>query len=133
MIERTTNPDKFANYFNSVVSGAYRKITTQDIRDMTECGLIRCYGGYYSSADLERVRGILQYEQMRDKRSAQQATDDKQESPKCKLCGKSLSPESKDKTGRPKKYCCECEPFRNKERQREWRRRHRKQRQEAMS
>ncbi|MFC1985092.1 hypothetical protein ACFLUW_01650 [Chloroflexota bacterium] len=44
MIERSTNPGKFAAWFNSVVIGAYRKITTQDIRDMETCGLIRRSG-----------------------------------------------------------------------------------------
>lgn len=125
MIERTTNPEKFANCFNSVVPGAYRKITTQDIRDMTECGLIRCYGGYYSRVDLERVRGILQYEQMREKRSAKSPDNNKQEQPTCKMCGEPLPPKPADKAGRPKEYCSKCELLRVAERCRKWRKQRR--------
>ncbi|MFC1940218.1 hypothetical protein ACFLXO_06000 [Chloroflexota bacterium] len=126
MIERTTNPDKFAAWFNSVVPGAYRKITAQDTRDMTECGLIKCYGGYFSRVDLETVRALLRYEQMREKRSAQEALEYTKEPAKCKMCGQSLPPEPEDKAGRPKEYCSECESFRNNERQKKRRRRHRK-------
>jgi len=45
------SPDKFAEWFNNVVPGAYRSITAQDIRDMTECGLVAHYG-YYIRQDL---------------------------------------------------------------------------------
>ncbi len=36
---------------------------------MTECGLIGKYGGYYYRTDLERIRAVLQYEQMREKQA----------------------------------------------------------------
>lgn len=121
MLQMITSPEKFANYFNSVVPGAYRQITTQDIQDMTECKLIRCYGGYYSRTDLERVRGILQYEQMREKRSANQNKEDEQELPSCRICGQPLPPKPEGRKGRPKEYCSNCESLRNKERYRRWR------------
>ena len=121
MIERSTNPAKFASWFNSVVPGAYRKITTQDIRDMETCGLIRRHGGYYHHTDLEMVRGILQYEQMREKRSAKEAKEDEHNLPSCKMCGLPLPIEPEGKKGRPREHCSNCELFRNKERNRKWR------------
>ena len=66
-----TSPDKFAAVFTTTFPGAYRIVTVQDVRDMTECRLIGKYGEYYGRADLETVRCILQYEQMREKQSAQ--------------------------------------------------------------
>lgn len=62
------SPDRFAEWLNRVVP-AYRKITPEDARDLTECGLIGKYQ-YYGRADLETVRAILQYEQMREERIA---------------------------------------------------------------
>ncbi len=85
-----TSSEKFAAYFNMKIPGAYRMITGQDVRDMIECGLVRKYGGYYSQADLERIRAILQYEQMREKRPTQPTLEDKQEPPKCKRCKQPL-------------------------------------------
>jgi len=123
MIERSTNPGKFAAWFNSVVTGAYRKITTQDIRDMETCGLIRRYGGYYHRMDLETARGILQYEYMRKKGPAKSSNDNKQEPPKCKMCEQPLSPEPENMRGRPREYCPSCESSRNRERYRRWRKR----------
>lgn len=63
-----TSPEKFAALFNEKYSGAYRQITAQDVRAMTTCGLIGRYDVYFQD-DLELIRGLLQYEQLREKRS----------------------------------------------------------------
>lgn len=112
--------------FNEKYPGAYRRIIAADARDMTACGLIVRYRSYSISQDGETVRGILQYEQMREKRSAQQVVEDKVQTARCKMCDEILSPEPENKAGRPKEYCSRCESFRNKERQKKLRRRHRK-------
>ncbi len=46
-----TSPDRFAKEFNEVVPGAYRRITTHDVLDMTNCGLIGHYS-YYGESDI---------------------------------------------------------------------------------
>ena len=74
-----TSPDKFAVWFDNKYQGAYRKMNTEDVRDMTTCGLIGRYRYYSLSQDGETVRGILEYEHMREKRSAQPTPEDKQE------------------------------------------------------
>ena len=112
MRQPVLTPDKFAALFNSMVPGAYRQVTAQDVQDMTRCGLIGRYG-YYGRADIETVRAILQYEQIRRDRE-QQANVAR----KCKRCGEVL-PDC-DGVGRPKEYCAECESFRGKERWRKW-------------
>ena len=117
-----TSSGKFAALFNEKYPGAYRKVTAQDVRDMTTCCLIGRYG-FYLRDDLELVRGVLQYEQMREKRSAQPTLEDSQEPPKCKRCKQSLRPEPEGKRGRLREYCPSCEPFRNTERYRKWRKR----------
>jgi hypothetical protein len=59
-----TNPRQFATRFNSTVPGAYRQVTAEDIRQMAQCGLIgRC--GFFTREDLETVRGLLRFEQLR--------------------------------------------------------------------
>ena len=128
-----TSPDRFAAVFNMTFPDAYRIITGQDVRDMTECGLIREHGGYYSRADLQRIRAVLQYEQMRQARSAKVTIKDKLESPKCKMCGKPLPLQSEGKKGRPREYCSNCESSRNKERYRRWRKKRRRPRVESAS
>ena len=121
------SPGNFAAWFNEKYPGAYRATTAEDVRDMTTCGLIGRYRSYSKSQDGETVRGILQYEQMREQRSAQQkSVKDKLEPSKCKRCEQPLPPESDIKTGRHKEYCPGCESFRNKERQEKLRRRRRK-------
>ena len=55
------DPEKFAAKFNSTVPGTCRTITANDIRQMAHCGLIGRHG-FFERADLETVRGILQYE-----------------------------------------------------------------------
>lgn len=114
------SPDRFAAEFNVVVPGAYREITVQDIKDMTDCGLI-CKYRYYCSADLETVRAILLYEQMREERSRTAALVDNPRT--CKRCGHLLPSQSDGRRGRPGEYCPDCEPFRGMERYRKWRNR----------
>ena len=121
-----TSPDEFAEWFNNKYQGAYRKINTEDVRDMTTCGLIGRYRYYSLSQDGETVRGILEYEQLREKRSAKPTLEDKQEPLKCKSCKQPLPPEPESKKGRPKEYCISCESFRNKERYDRWRKRKKK-------
>lgn len=104
--------DRFAAWFNSVVTGAYRKITVYDIRDMTQCGLIGRYG-YYGRSDLEIVRAVLQYEHLRENREQKANT-----LRVCKRCGASLP--DNGGVGRPKEYCDKCESFRGRERWWKW-------------
>ena len=117
------SPEQFAVWFNDKYQGAYRKISADDARDMTACGLIGRHRYYSLSQDGEMVRGILEYEQMREKRSARPTLEGKQEPPKCKRCAQPLPLEPEIKRGRPKEYCPVCESFRNKERNRRWRKR----------
>ena len=71
-----TSPDKFASSFNDTIPGAYRRITALDVLNMKSCGLIG-RSSYYGRADLETIRCILLYEQMREKRSAQPTLEEK--------------------------------------------------------
>ncbi|MFC1894058.1 hypothetical protein ACFLYR_08635 [Chloroflexota bacterium] len=93
------SPKKFAAWFNEKYIGAYRRITTEDVREMTVCGLIGRYRYYSPPQDGETIRGILQYEQLREKRSEQGFAEDKFESPECKMCGQPLFPDPESKTG----------------------------------
>lgn len=115
-----TSPEKFAIWFNRSVPGAYRQITVEDARLMSQCGLIGRYQ-YYGQSDLRTVIGILQYELLREKRIEKQEKKVLAEVPRCKRCGEPLPPQPEDKKGRPKEYCQECEPSRTKERHRKWR------------
>ena len=114
------SPDRFTTWFNSVVPGAYRRVTAQDIRDMTECGLIGRYG-CYGRADLETVRAILLYEQMRQNREKRDEIRDTDGAIHCRRCGALLTIKPDGKRGRPSEYCLDCEPFRGRERNRKWR------------
>ena len=67
----TANPVKFADKFNLTVPGAYRQVTADDIRQMAQCGLIGRYG-FFPREDMEIVRGVLRYEQLRKHRSEQE-------------------------------------------------------------
>ena len=118
----TTSPDKFAKDFSKTVPGAYRQISTQDIRDMTDCGLIKRYGSY-SSTDLQTVIGVLRYEQLLEKRKQKTIEREQGQQHSCKLCGESLPPEREGKKGRPREYCDYCESKRAKERNSKWRKR----------
>jgi hypothetical protein len=115
-----TSPDRFAKEFNEVVPGAYRKITTQDILDMTACGLIGKYDCYPHN-DIETVRAILRYEELRQKRIEKQPLNSISDIRTCRLCGIILPAEPIGKYGRPKEYCPSCEPVRAKKRYRKWR------------
>ena len=57
-------PDRFATKFNTIVRGAYRQVTVDDIKQIKHCGLIGRHG-FFTRDDLETVRGILLYEQLR--------------------------------------------------------------------
>ena len=109
-----TSPEKFAAWFSKVVPGAYRQITADDTRLLTEIGLIGRYG-YYFRQDIEMVRGILLYEQLREERSQKLDVDDK----RCKICGQ-LLPEKGNGRGRPKEYCQLCEGARARQRYNNW-------------
>jgi len=112
-----THPEAFADLFNAKIPYARRKITSNDVRLMTKCNLIYKYG-FYMQDDLETIRGILEYEQLRENRPLAPTSEEKQEPPKCKKCNQPLPVEPEGKIGRPRKYCLTCEPFRNRDRQR---------------
>ena len=114
------SPDKFAEWFSAMVPGAYRTITAQDVRDMTNCGLIGRYGLYYHS-DLPTVRAILQYEQLRQNRRKRDEIRDANGAIHCRRCGALLTSRQDLKKGRPKEYCADCEPLRGRDRYRKWR------------
>jgi hypothetical protein len=65
----TSNPTKFAQWFNEKYTGAYRRINTSDVKDMTDCGLIHRHQYYSGSEDGETIRAVLQYEKLRENRS----------------------------------------------------------------
>jgi len=125
VIGLTGNAERFAAQFNAKLPGAYRQITAQDIKDMTDCGLIKRYR-YYIHSDLETVRAVLQYEQLIEKRMKKQTVEDKLQVLCCKMCGQSLSTQPEGKKGRPREYCQKCEKSRQKERYRRWQARKKK-------
>ena len=106
----STSPEKLAVWFNNKYQGAHRKINAEDVGDMTSCGLIGRYRYYSLSQDGETIRGILEYEQMREKRSEKEAADDKEEPPSCKLCDQPLPQEPNNKTGRRKNIALSVNP-----------------------
>ena len=120
MTQLTTRPDKFAAEVNAKLLGAHRQITVDDVRDMTTCGLIGRYG-YYGNLDLEMVRCILLYEQLRENRQKRDEIKDSDGSIHCRRCGVAL-PRPDGKRGRPHEYCSGCESSRTTVRGRKWRR-----------
>jgi hypothetical protein len=116
-----TSPEKFATEFNLLVPGLYRRISVQDVRDMTECGLIGKYS-CYGHTDVETVRAILRYEKLREERERrlQHAEEAKVEPPRCNGCGQPLPDPAPDKKGRRKEYCAQCEMSRPAVRYRRW-------------
>lgn len=112
-------PEDFVAWFNKAIPGAYRSIDVEDVRDMTTCGLIGKYG-YYIQLDVETVRAILQYEQLRENRQKRDEIRDSDGSIHCRRCGVVLT-KPKTKRGRPVEYCSDCEPFRGRERYSRWR------------
>jgi hypothetical protein len=113
-------PEDFAEWFTKAIPGAYRSVTAQDVQDMTTCGLIGKYG-FYGNLDLEMVRCILLYEQLRQNRQKRDEIRDNEGIVHCRRCGVVLVPKPKAKQGRPSEYCADCEPFRGRERYRKWR------------
>ncbi len=77
----TSNPNRFAIWFNMTHPDVYRPITADDVRAMAYCGLIRRYRYYSPSLDGKTIMGILQYEKMREKRPARSAVEDRMEPP----------------------------------------------------
>lgn len=108
-----TSPENFAEWFNEKYPGTFRRITPEDVKDMTDCGLIGHYR-YYSQQDLETVRGVLQYEKIRAKIAEKAKTTPINGVPCCKICGQNLPDSPTDKKGRHKEYCPNCEPLRAK-------------------
>ena len=119
MTHLITSPKQFADLFNAKVPGAHRQISADDVKDMTTCGLIGKYG-YYLNLDLETVRAVLQYEQLRQNRQKRDDINDSEGLIHCRRCGVVLT-ESNGKRGRPREYCDECQPFRGRERHKKWR------------
>ena len=117
------NGEEFVVWLNMTHPNAYHQITAEYVENLKLCELIHRYGFYSTSHDGKTVMGILKYEQMREKRSANPTLEDKQEPPKCKRCNQPLPPEPEGKKGRPREHCLVCESFRNKERYRKWRKR----------
>jgi hypothetical protein len=112
-------PEDFAEWFNKAIPGAFRSIAAQDVRDMTTCGLIGKYG-YYMQLDIETVRAILQYEQLRQNRQKRDEIRNDDGVIHCRKCGVVLA-KPDGRKGRPHEYCPDCEVFRGRERYRKWR------------
>jgi hypothetical protein len=119
-----SSPKKFAEWFNEKYIGVYRQIATEDVKDMTDCGLIHHRGYYSGSQDGETIKAVLQYEKLREHRSAEQEKE--KNPPPCKICGQPLPPNPEGKAGRHKEYCSGCERYRIKDRQKRLRHRRRK-------
>jgi len=113
-------PDDFAEWFNKTIPGASRSIGVEDVQDMTTCGLIGRYG-YFINLDLETVRCVLLYEQLRQNRQKKDEIRDKNGSIHCRRCGGVLA-KPDGRKGRPNEFCDKCQPFRGRERNRKWRR-----------
>jgi hypothetical protein len=122
VLSTITNPQRFADWFNETVPGAYREITAEDVRLLIEYGLI-CRYRYYSDNDIHTVIGILNYEQERGKR-----TERKEKAVMgvqlCKGCSMPLPSQEVIKKGRHKEYCSNCEPLRLKNRYSDWKKKH---------
>jgi len=91
------------------------------VRDMTTCGSIGKYG-YYGNLDVEMVRCVLLYEQLRQNRQKRDEIRDSEGLMHCRRCGVALVAKPKAKRGRPSQYCAECQPFKRRERYKKWRR-----------
>jgi formamidopyrimidine-DNA glycosylase len=102
-----TSPEKFADFFNAKVPGAHRQITVDDVRDMVTCGLIGKFSCFLD-LDLETVRDVLQYEQLRQNRQKRDEIRDSDGVIHCRRCGVLLV-KAKTRRGRPREYCPRCE------------------------
>jgi hypothetical protein len=116
-----TSPEVFTDWFNEKILDTCRKLTVDDVCLMAECKLIGRYR-FYGHQDLETARGILQYEQMREKRIGTDEVKAIKGPPTCKRCDQPLSIPSSNKKGRRREYCTDCESVRSRERNRKWRR-----------
>jgi len=121
MAHTVTSPEKFAEWFNAKVLGSYRQISADDIRDITNCGLIGKYSGWYIQLDIETVRAVLQYEQLRQNRQKRDDIRDSDGSIHCRRCGVVLT-KPDGKRGRSREYCTAYESSRSTMRYRKWRR-----------
>ncbi len=77
-----TSPRKFPAWLTEKYIEAYRQITAADVEDMITSRLTGRYGSYSESLDGETIRGILQYEQLQEKRPAKEVIDGQLEPPK---------------------------------------------------
>jgi hypothetical protein len=112
------SPKRFPAWFNEKYPGVFRSVSVQDIKDLITCNLI-CRPGYLlTTQDGETIRGLLEYEQLREKRSKQNPVENTLLPPVCKICGSPLPIKTVGEVGRPKEYCSDCDAFRNRERQR---------------
>lgn len=119
----TSSPKTFAEWFNDKYPGAYRQVGAEDVKDMTDSGLLYHRGYYSGSIDGETIRCVLQYEQMRKNRLTQQDKENKLLL--CKICNQPLLPNPEGKVGRHREYCSECElaRYRNRQKKSYYRRR----------
>jgi len=122
MTQLTTRPDKFAAEVNAKLPGAHRQITVGDVKDMVVCGLIGKFDCFLD-LDIETVRAILQYEQLRLDRRKRDEIRDSEGIMHCRRCGVALS-KPDGKCGRPREYCPACESSRSTMRARKWRSKH---------
>jgi len=120
MAHIVTSPEKFANEVNVKLLGAHRQITIEDVKDMTSCGLIGRYG-YYIHLDIETVRAVLQYGQLRQNRQKRDEIRDDDGVIHCRGCSVVLA-KPEGKKGRRKEYCDACQSSRSTMRGRKWRR-----------
>ena len=90
-----TGPDDFAQWFNEKIPDACRKITSDDVSLLTDCKLIGRYN-HYIRQDLETVRAVLQYEQLREETIGQNAATVNRVFT-CKRCGQALTIHSQKK------------------------------------
>ena len=112
---------QFAGLFNEKVVGAYRQVTTYDILLMARVGLIGQYDRLFSW-EIETVRRILRYEQLRDKQPEPPTLSGNAPEPQvCRLCKQHLATRKEGKRGRPQLYCDACVIERARQRNREWR------------
>ena len=86
---------------------------------MTECDLVGKYG-YYGRDDIQLVRAILLYEQLRQNRQKKDEIRDSDGAIHCRRCGALLATQTDSKKGRPKEYCAACEVFRARDRYNKW-------------
>ena len=110
--------EDFVEWFAKAIPGAFRSIDVEDVQDMTTCGLIGRFD-HYIHLDIETVRAILQYEQLRHNRQKRDEIRDDDGAIHCRGCGVVLA-KPDGRKGRPNEFCDKCQPFRGRERYRKW-------------